>query len=65
MEALELIIILVYWVLGFWAINKVWYSRHTYIVYDGGKFLIKKVTLALFLGWAAIPVAIIMVILKK
>lgn len=65
MEILESIVILVYWALGYWAINKVWYSRRTYIVYNSGKFFIQKLALALFLGWAAIPVAIIMVILKK
>lgn len=61
----ETIIILVYWVLGYWAVNKVWYSRHTYIVHDGAKFFVQKCTLAFILGWAAIPVAIIMVLLKK
>lgn len=65
MNTFEFIVVIIYWIAGYWAVNKVWYSRRNYIVYDGGKFLVRKGIVALFLGWLAIPIAIIMMILKK
>lgn len=59
------ILFVIYIIAGWWAINKVWYSKHTYIVTNQGKFFCQKFALALFLGWLAIPVAIVMTILGK
>lgn len=65
MSTFEFILVMIYWILGYWAVNKVWYSRRNYIVYDGAKFFVQKGIVALFLGWLAIPIAVVMVILKK
>lgn len=62
---MDMIILLVYFVASWWAINKVWYSNRVYIVADTAGFYIRKGVLALFLGWILIPVAIIMSLLGK
>lgn len=60
------ILIIAYWVLGYIALNKVWYSKRTYLVLDGKNFFLKKAILALLFGWILIPVALIqMIFLKK
>lgn len=59
------IFLLVYIAAGWWAANKVWFSRRTYLVYDSSKFYGRKFAVALFFGWVLIPIAIVMVILKK
>lgn len=64
-ETLLGILFLVYMLAAWWAVNKIWYSRHTYIVSDTMVFYFKKGFLALMLGWAAIPIAIIMTLVQK
>ncbi len=57
--------IIIYFVLSYLAINKVWYSRHEYLIFDSYQFFLKKAFFALFLGWILIPIALIMLILRK
>jgi len=59
------ILILVYWILAYMALNKVWYSKREYIVFDGFSFYLKKIIISAVLGWALIPIATIMIILGK
>ena len=65
MEVLEIIILVIYVVAGWWAINKVWYSKRVYLVSDSAGFYIRKLVVAIFLGWLCIPIAIIMKLLGK
>jgi hypothetical protein len=60
-----MIIVIVYWIFGYWAVNKAWFSRRVYITFDNAKFIGRKCAAALFFGWIAIPVAIIMCISGK
>lgn len=62
---LQTILLIVYVVAGWWAVNKVWFSRHTYIVGDSAKFYTVKFAVALFFGWILIPIAIVMTVLGK
>lgn len=54
-----------YFVLSYMAVNKVWYSRHTYIVTNEVGFFIKKVAIGVAFGWILIPIAIIMTIFSR
>lgn len=54
-----------YLVAGWWAWNKIWYSKHVYIVSNPVSFYIGKFLLCAAFGWVAIPIAIIMRLLKK
>lgn len=54
--------IIVYWVLAYMALNKVWYSKHTYLVHSFKDFFLTKAILAVLLGWLVIPIAIIQMI---
>lgn len=65
MNAFETILIIVYIVAGWWAINKVWFSKRVYLVSNAPNFYVRKFILALFFGWLAIPVAVIMTIIEK
>lgn len=65
MDTLKLIVFIVYIVAGWWAINKIWYSKHTYIIHQPMAFYMLKFFWALIFGWIAIPIAIIMTLLKK
>ena len=56
---------IVYWVLGYWAVNKVWYSKKVYLVHDSMTFYAKKVILAAAFGWILIPIAILMKLFGK
>lgn len=59
------VLFLVYMVSAWWAINKIWYSKHIYIVRDSLQFYFIKGFCALFLGWAAIPIALVMLLLER
>lgn len=65
MEVLSFILFLVYIIAGWWAINKIWYSKRSYIVHNVMGFYMSKFIWALVLGWIAIPIAIIMTALNK
>ena len=56
---------ILYIVVSWWAVDKVWYSKRVYVVNDVGKFYVRKFSVALFFGWLFIPIAIVMVIIKK
>ena len=62
---MEGILGIVYILASWWAINKVWYSKHQYIVFNTAYVYGKKFALAFFLGWLLIPVAILMTIMEK
>ena len=59
------VLLIIYWVLGYWAINKVWYSKKVYLVHDSLSFYIQKFFLAFLLGWALIPIAHIQMLFAK
>lgn len=59
------ILAIAYCILSYMAVNKVWYSRHTYIVTNGTAFFVRKVAIGLAFGWILIPVAIIMTIFSR
>lgn len=65
MDTLVGIVFIVYIIAGWWAINKVWYSKHTYIINNTTSFYIAKLMAAVFLGWIAIPIAVITHFLGK
>ena len=44
------ILTVAYLVLSYMAVNKVWYSRHTYIVTSESAFFIKKLAVGLAFG---------------
>ena len=62
---METLLGLIYWILGYMALNKVWYSKRNYIVFDEKNFFLKKAILALAFGWIFIPVALIQIIFLK
>lgn len=62
---MESILVIVYIILGYWAANKVWYSKRVYLVSDGGKFFVQKMVVAIFLGWILIPVALVQLLLEN
>lgn len=64
-EILGGILLVVYIIAAWWAINKIWYSKHTYIVSNTMQFYMTKFIFALMLGVIAIPIAIIMTIIGR
>lgn len=59
------VILIIYWILAYMAINKVWYSKRVYLVHDSMSFYMKKAFLAFLFGWVLIPIALIQMILFK
>lgn len=59
------ILLIIYMILGLWALNKVWYSKRVYLVRDSLLFNAKKFMIALLLGWILIPIALVLKILGK
>ncbi len=64
-EILGGILFIAYIVAGWWAINRIWYSKHTYIVSNTMQFYMTKFLLAVLLGVITIPVAIILTLIGK
>ncbi len=58
-------VVIIYFILSYMAINKVWYSRRTYIVRNTMLFYMEKMIFAFVLGWILIPIAIIMLLFGK
>lgn len=56
---------IIYLVLSYMAINKVWYSKRAYLVRDSAAFYMQKAIYAALFGWILIPVAVIMLIFGK
>ena len=54
------ILALIYIVAGWWAINKVWYSKRVYLVNDSMKFYMMKFFWVILFGWALIPVVMLL-----
>lgn len=55
---------IVYMVLGYWAVGKVLYEDKI-VIYSGISFFCKKMAIALLVGWALFPIAIIKTIFGK
>lgn len=62
---LQSILFIAYMIAGWRAANRVWFSKHTYIVNDSAAFYGKKMAMAFLLGWLFIPIAIIQMVIKK
>lgn len=60
---MDIILFIIYAALSWWAVNVIWYNRHVIIFSNGLYFYMGKLLIALFFGWAAIPIAIVMKIL--
>jgi hypothetical protein len=58
-------IFIIYWIISYWALEKVWYSRHDIIVFNYATFIFRKLVFSMFLGVILIPIALVMVILRK
>ena len=52
------VIIIIYWVAGYWAAGQTIYANKV-VIYSGNTFFLRKAALGLFFGWILIPVAII------
>lgn len=57
--------VILYMILSYWAIGKVWYSKRVYLVTDTIGFYMQRFIIGICLGWILIPIAIIMKILGK
>lgn len=43
----------------YYAMNKYWYSKRSYIVFDSGKFFARKFFISIFIGWIFIIIQIL------
>ncbi len=59
-----MILLIIYWVLGFWATGKVLYANKI-VISSGTTFFCKKLGIGLFFGWALIPIALLKVIFGR
>lgn len=50
---------ILYFPLSYWAMNKLWWSKHQYLYADGFNFYLQRWLTCLFLGFITIPVALI------
>ncbi len=57
-ENMEMLIVIIYWVAGYWAAGQTVYANKI-VFYTGNTFFLRKAALGLFFGWILIPVAII------
>ena len=62
---MEKVLVILYWAVGYWAVNKVLYENKVVIYSSYSALLIKKLSYALFLGWILIPIAILKSIFFK
>ncbi|MDD3172863.1 MAG: hypothetical protein PHF63_04260 [Herbinix sp.] len=46
----------------YYAMNKYWYSKRNYIVFDSGKFFARKLFISIFIGWIFIIIQILEVL---
>lgn len=58
-------LVIIYCIVGYWAVNKVIYEGKVVIYSDGMQLFIKKMAYTLVLGWALIPIAIIKCLIKR
>lgn len=54
-----IILFAIYLIAGYWAVNKLFYENKIVIYSDWGWLFIRKLSYAMILGWALIPIAII------
>lgn len=59
---MEAVVMLVYLVLSYMALNKLWWSKRTYITTNWGSFYSYRIAAAMCLGVLAIPIAAIVLI---
>lgn len=62
---MSLIIFIIYAAISYHCLNYIWYSRRIYVVHDGMMFIVLKLGIAVFAGWAIIPIYIIFKLLGK
>ena len=65
METIKGILCIVYLIFGYMAVNNTIYANKIVIYTDTGKFILKKILLAFFLGWILIPVWLIKSAISK
>lgn len=58
------IIILVYGVLAYLAMKKLWWSKHTYIIIDPFKTFAGRIIVAFCTGFIVIPIAAVVMIIE-
>ena len=59
------VIYIIYFILAYMAIHKVWYSKRVYVASNTVGFYVMKSIWAVLFGWFFIPVAFIQILLKK
>lgn len=59
------IILIIYWVLAYMSLNKVWYSKRAYLVSASFSFYLKKALLSVLFGWILIPIALIQMLFAR
>lgn len=59
------ILLILYWVLAYMSLNKIWYSKRAYLVSDSFSFYLKKALLSVLFGWILIPVALIQMVFSR
>lgn len=59
-----MILLVIYWVLGFWAAGRTIYANKV-VVYTGSVFFCRKAAIGLFFGWALIPWSLIKLIFGR
>lgn len=62
---MSLIILIIYAAISYHCLDYIWYSRRVYFVSDGMKFIVMKLGIAVFAGWAIIPIYLIFKLLGK
>ncbi len=59
-----MVIILIYWALGYWATGKTIY-KNVFLVYDRKSFVLKRMIWGMLGGWLLIPWALIAMLLGR
>lgn len=62
---MSVIIFIVYVAISYHCLDYIWYSRRIYFVHDGGMFIIHKLSIAIFAGWAIIPIYLLFKLFGK
>lgn len=59
------LLLFAYIILSYIAIDRVWYSKRSYIIRNHGAFYTKKISLAILFGFIFIPIFIVQMIVTK
>lgn len=62
---MELVLMIAYVVVAYWATNKVYWSKRAYVYTNTGKFYINRIIICLIAGFITIPIAIIQTLISK